>query len=591
MSVIDSLVIELGLDASKMSKGQKQAMSDLRKFERAAEHTGENVQESGKKASDFFSSVRREALGMFAVFTAGRSLKAFISDTTKANAQLGYMSHNLGIPAQNLTRMQVAAQMAGGSLEEVGQTYSAMQKRMADPSQWADIQRQFQQLGLSQSEYYDNATHGMRSDVIDRLNASIHRMKLPNPVAQSLLESLGFGTGQINEALMDPADYRRIHGKASAIPTPSPQELKASQQLSQDIIALQKQSESEANILTSKLAPSLDNAVNKMLEWERENPNVAAGIGLVTIAVRDLNGALNGFGGILAGLIAMKGAKGFLGLLAKAGGAKTAAGEIADWARPKVAGMAAEAGAASTEAAAVAEGGLGTAAFSVLGRALPGIGAVLTAHNIFRDIHSDEARFSDAYDAKKHHGDRVAQALAYFQSQGYSRTAALGIIGNLDQESGLSGGRIGDGGKAFGVAQWHQDRVDDIKKRFGIDVRTASYADQLRAVALEMQSGGDAGARRAGSVLRNSNPLGLYGATGQFRALFERPANKLGNEDMMRFALVQKAAQSASAPNTTTVTVGDVHVHTNSNDPQQMASDFKSALRRQLPQQNAAGLM
>jgi hypothetical protein len=46
----------------------------------------------------------------------------------------------------------------------------------------------------------------------------------------------------------------------------------------------------------------------------------------------------------------------------------------------------------------------------------------------------------------------------------------------------------GDGGKAHGVAQWHQDREDDIRQRTGIDIRTAGPLDQQRAIAWELQT-------------------------------------------------------------------------------------------------------
>lgn len=585
MSVIDSLVIELGLDATGMSKGQKQAMEDLRKFERAAEHTGEDVQASGKKASDFFSSVRREALGMFAVFTAGRSLKAFIGDTTKANAQLGYMSHNLSIPAQNLYRMETAAQAAGGAFGEVAQTYAAMQEKLGDPRQRADIATIFAKMHVD--NWQDSRTHNMRTDIVERLNRAIHENHMNAGVAAGYMRSLGLSQGMINEALMGPSDLRRLHANTNAIPTPTPQQLHASQQLYQDWVTLQKQSESLGNSLTSNLAPGLDQTLQWMLKWERENPNLAGGIGLAAGAVRDLNGALGGFGGIMTGLLAMKGIKGLLGLFAREAGGSSVISEIADWARPKVGSAAAVAESAVETAAPKAATNWGLAGFSAVGKALPFLSTALAARDIFGEIGDGKRRVSEAYETSHHMKERQQKALAFFQSQGFSRSAALGILGNLQQESGLDASRVGDSGAAFGLAQWHKDRADDIQKRFGIDVRKASFDDQLRAVALEMASGGDSGARKAGATLRLPG-MDVSTATSNFRSLYERPANLNGNEDQMRFALASKADRSNPAPaNSTTVNVGDIHID-GAKEPHAVAQEVHRTL---LSYHNTTGVM
>jgi Phage tail lysozyme len=42
---------------------------------------------------------------------------------------------------------------------------------------------------------------------------------------------------------------------------------------------------------------------------------------------------------------------------------------------------------------------------------------------------------------------------------GYTNVQAAGIIGNLYQESSLNPGSVGDSGQAYGIAQWHPDRL------------------------------------------------------------------------------------------------------------------------------------
>lgn len=102
--------------------------------------------------------------------------------------------------------------------------------------------------------------------------------------------------------------------------------------------------------------------------------------------------------------------------------------------------------------------------------------------------------------------DRVALALKFFQSPeggGWTSEQAQGIIGNLQHESGslaLNTSAIGDGGKAYGLAQWHPDRQDIFEQVMGKSIRGSSLLDQLKFVNYELHSNES----RAGSLLRQA---------------------------------------------------------------------------------------
>lgn len=49
-------------------------------------------------------------------------------------------------------------------------------------------------------------------------------------------------------------------------------------------------------------------------------------------------------------------------------------------------------------------------------------------------------------------------------SMGFSASAAAGVVGNLVQESGLRTDAIGDNGTSGGLAQWHNERLDALKR-------------------------------------------------------------------------------------------------------------------------------
>lgn len=129
---------------------------------------------------------------------------------------------------------------------------------------------------------------------------------------------------------------------------------------------------------------------------------------------------------------------------------------------------------------------------------------------------------------------RAAYLVQQAMQAGYSKNAALGIVGNVSQESGFNAGANGDGGHAWGIGQWHSPRVQDILKGTGIDVRKAGYADQVKAYLWEMQHGPDRGARRAGQLLMQTPDISVGQAAAAVKSQFERPADLNGTEALNR---------------------------------------------------------
>ena len=114
----------------------------------------------------------------------------------------------------------------------------------------------------------------------------------------------------------------------------------------------------------------------------------------------------------------------------------------------------------------------------------------------------------------------VDQAVAFFTGRGWTPEQAAGIAGNLHYESG--GGNIaaiGDGGKAFGLAQWHPDRQSTFQRLFGKPIQQATQDEQFAFVDWELNNT----EKGAGKALRATSSIADAART--FMSKFERPAN------------------------------------------------------------------
>ncbi len=126
------------------------------------------------------------------------------------------------------------------------------------------------------------------------------------------------------------------------------------------------------------------------------------------------------------------------------------------------------------------------------------------------------------------------QAMQFFISRGYSLAQAAGIVANLNAESNLYPGTVGDNGEAYGVAQWHPDRQKLIEAHFGKSLQDMSFEEQLGAVDWEMTEGQE---QMAGGAIRASQDAGQ--AAMNMSLLDLRPAGK-SQEAMRRAQLAQE---------------------------------------------------
>lgn len=86
-------------------------------------------------------------------------------------------------------------------------------------------------------------------------------------------------------------------------------------------------------------------------------------------------------------------------------------------------------------------------------------------------------------------GERSKYIQQKLISMGFTATAAAGVVGNLVQESGLRTDAIGDNGTSGGLAQWHNERLDALK-RFAA-ARGKDWTDldtQIEFLAEEMRT-------------------------------------------------------------------------------------------------------
>ncbi|HDZ0673579.1 TPA: lytic transglycosylase domain-containing protein [Klebsiella pneumoniae] len=126
-TVIDALLITLGLDTSDFRKGQKDVSDDLKKQREDAKKTAKEMAEQGKKAAAFFSSIKTELLALTGVTVTAGGLMSFVKSTTSGLMDLSVQAKALGMTAKELDGVGKAAEAAGSSVEKINAALQGFQ--------------------------------------------------------------------------------------------------------------------------------------------------------------------------------------------------------------------------------------------------------------------------------------------------------------------------------------------------------------------------------------------------------------------------------------------------------------------------------
>lgn len=131
-TIIDSLVVTLGLDSSGFKKGQTEVKKGLDDTRKNADQTAKDMEAAGKRAASFFGSIRTELLALVGVTLSAQGIKTFITNMTSDLMRLGIESRALDISARSLDGWERAAAAAGSTAERMAGTLGNFQKTLTN---------------------------------------------------------------------------------------------------------------------------------------------------------------------------------------------------------------------------------------------------------------------------------------------------------------------------------------------------------------------------------------------------------------------------------------------------------------------------
>lgn len=462
MKVLESFLISLGLKVDKKS------------FE-----AGENA----------FSGITKSALQLGAVFASKLAIDKVVGDFKSAGTELNNFNKLTGMSTQNVQMLGQALKAQGGNASDAFAAMKKIQDLMASPitgdTGWfGDVAK----LGLD-----PNVIIGAQSTA-EALAGIAGEFEHMSSLNQRLAgQALGLDDSTVRLLMRGRDEVEKQLDSRGKLALMTKKQIEDAARLTHATSELDQVFTDIGNTIAGELTPAFAEMAEDFVAFYRDNKD------LIDSGLKEFFGGLaDNIELVSAALILMGGAGALKGLAALR--AVVGLGGVA----------------AGTSAAGAATGAAGV---SLLAR----VGVPLTALLYSSSLNEGEDKELLNNRLKKGGGEAIGAVVDYFTSKGWTKEQAEGIAANLEAESGFKANAKGDGGQAYGLAQWHPDRQAEFAKQYGKDIRNSTGAEQLEFINHELTRGTE---KSAGSKLRTATSS--YDAASIVSREYERPADAAG---------------------------------------------------------------
>lgn len=262
-TVIDALLVTLGLDATGYKRGQKEVQDANRKLTEEEQKQAKEQQARQKAAVEGFRAIRNEILTIVSAALGGKALKDFMVDATATNRQLGINARNLGMSASRLKAWQDAAKAAGGTAEGLTNSMQGLAQAIEQHQQGnpTEATRMLARLGVN---FNEKDAQKLMLDIAEGVKKVGEKYGAQTQiyVANGLgidpgtLELMRRGRDGVSQLVGAMGEHTKSADAAEA----------ASKRLAMALALLQNRAEGLGNGIYAELAPALADAVDLLRE-------------------------------------------------------------------------------------------------------------------------------------------------------------------------------------------------------------------------------------------------------------------------------------------------------------------------------------
>lgn len=324
MSVVDELVVKLGLDAKEFQKGSKAVNAQLGQVKDAADKSGAAVVAGAKKAGDAYGKLKSTLVSLTAVLAIGITAFRAFNKIMAGGANLSRLARNLGESVDTLHRWGQAAKQSGGSAEGFAGTVKGISEAITElqVTGQSGLTKWLGALGVSLVDVNGKAKKS--TDLLLDIGEAVTQ-KVGNRADQmNILKMMGIDEGTANILLKGRKEAENLLSQQTGY---SDEAAKKAETQEQKWLATQEKINEKFRELAYKFLPTIERLTDTIAKsMETIGPIVVAIAGAFATINDETNGWL---GTILLAVAALKIAKGLLPAAVAGGAAAGGAGAAA----------------------------------------------------------------------------------------------------------------------------------------------------------------------------------------------------------------------------------------------------------------------
>lgn len=191
MTVIDKLIVTLGLDPKDFNKGEKEYLESLRRMEKESKKSNKSMVKDTTNLSDAVGGMTRQVLGLATAFLSVGAARGFIKDITEKDAAIGRFAENINSTSEELSMWQGIVKRVGGDGNAVAKSFEGIARSLEQWQLYGTYPEAFKLFELNNISLIDRATGKQRTFT----DLMIETSKVMEGMDKSRAREIGFGMG------------------------------------------------------------------------------------------------------------------------------------------------------------------------------------------------------------------------------------------------------------------------------------------------------------------------------------------------------------------------------------------------------------
>lgn len=271
-TIIDSLLVKLGLDSSEFNAGKNKVDKGLKDTGGEADKTGAKLKKTGRDGAEGFENVAKSAAKFLAIIGGTMAVKRFIENQIEANAALDRFAQNLQQGVNSISAWSNAAELAGGSAEGLQGTMDMLSKSQTELqlTGQSSLIPYFSALGVSLADTQGKArpVNELLLDLSDRFS------KMDRTTANNMGRMMGLDQGTMQLLLKGRSEVELMIARQKEYGAVTKQQAEEAGRLRNAMVASRQSFEAFGRELLSAATPALEKMFAVFADfgaWIREN--------------------------------------------------------------------------------------------------------------------------------------------------------------------------------------------------------------------------------------------------------------------------------------------------------------------------------